>query len=196
MINVSHQTPEASITWSLRCLFLLLALSSAAQVRDLGEIRTGSRITWDYPWATEPDVIAFRVYIGNTNDLPLKTNMQSLGTVSRHFPEATNVFSGLNGPWNFGVTALARVATTNLPAGSTNLIVQTNIVESDLSEVVVAHFRDGVPVPPTNLQLFTVVYLAATNSLPAAPYSGVAPFPIPMAMTPSRSEPEYKLSGR
>jgi hypothetical protein len=180
-----------------RILFALLlsVLPISAQtntLRDLGVIAHFTGLAWDYP-TNQLANVRFRVYVADTNDLAtVKQRLVSLGEVpGLRWPTSSNLTTSLNGPYAVAVTAVASLTVTNL--SGTNVTVSTNTIESDFSEVVAVNFRDGVPLPPSNVQLFTALYFAATNSLPALPDLS-APILPAMMLAPGGSD--YELSGR
>jgi hypothetical protein len=153
----------------------------------LGTVTRQNWLGWDYPWAQETNVVAFRIYLAETNVVPYK--FLPLGDLSDQRWPGTNSVSGLNGTYVMGVSALARLTYTNWVSFtnfvSTNLVttnftVVTNWIESDLTTGLVT-FKDGIPVPPGPVQLYSFLQLAATNALPLPPFTGLA---------------EYDLSGR
>lgn len=178
----------------LALLLLIPNLLTAAQdtnALNLGAIYRLNWLTWDYPFAVETNVTHFRMYYAEPEVIPYQLHL--LGDLREQRWPGTNSASGLNGEYVIGVTAVATLRLTNYSA--TNFTVITNLIESDPS-LGLATFRDGVPVPPGNVQLFTVLQVMATNNLPAAPYSGASSLPVLPAMTSVRKGPEYELSGR
>lgn len=175
-------------------LGLILSLLTTSAQSNVGTVLRYGGLVWDYPYTSDTNVHRFKVYVATTNDLPtVRDRLASIGEVpSLRWPVSSNLTSNLNGPYAVAVTAVADLVFTNL--SGTNVTVTTNTVESDFSNIVSVNFRDGVPLPPTNVQLYSVVYAAATNSLPALPDPSA--IPILPAMTPALKGPEYQLSGR
>lgn len=136
-------------------LTLLFTFSASAQFRDIGTITTTNAIGWE----VVTNANAYRIYIGATNQ-PVPFPLAATVTTNR-WP-GTNSMT-LNGWKALYVTA-----------------VNTNIVEeSDPSEVVLVRFRAGVPIPPKNIQIFSVVQAAAANALQVRP----EPPPLPSTAT-------------
>lgn len=133
----------------MKKLLILAALSVAAsfgQLRELGSLTITNGITWDAN--PETNVIAYRVYVAPS---ALATNFVQVATVT------TNQWPGdatkaINGQRALYVTAVNDAA-----------------LESEPSEIVLVTFRAGIPVPPRNLQLYSILTLAATNALPPLP---------------------------
>lgn len=125
---------------------LLFASTAAAQFRDLGAITINSGLQWENPAV----VVTNRVYVGN----PASTNYLHFATLTTNkWPgDATKL---LHGTFNLYVTS-----------------VDNQGRESDPSEKVQVLFRAGIPVPPSNIQIYTVVTAAATNRA-----LGVVPLP-------------------
>ncbi len=145
-----------------KLVVLLLAVPILAQLRDLGVIRQKRWLAWD---SNEPERIGFKIYAGPTNAVP--SGLKLLGLVSSNqWPGSTNR-SGLNGIYAVAITAVVRAVLTNV--SGTNIVTETNEIESEFSEVVALTFKDGVPIPPGNLQLVTVLQYLATNTLPPIP---------------------------
>lgn len=150
-------------------LALLLSLPVAAQtngLRSLGTITNKNALGWDYDFEASPSVHSFRIFVASTNDpATIKSRLVSIGDVpSTQWPVSSNVTSGLNGPYAVSVCAVAGNKFTNVVG--TNVTVVTNELLSDFSEILLINFRDGVPLPPSNFQLYSLVYAAATNALP------------------------------
>lgn len=126
-------------------LTALLTISASAQFRDIGTITATNSIGWD----AVANADAYRIHVGATN--------QSLP-----FPlvdiVSTNRWLGTNSMEINGWKALYLTAVNTNSAGVA--------LESDPSEVVLVRFRAGVPLPPRNIQIFSVVQAAATNALP------------------------------
>lgn len=121
---------------------LLLCVPAFGQIRSLGTITTTNGIAWDP--STSTNVNSYRVYVGDTNG----ASFAPIATVS------TNRWPGdstkdINGPRAVYIASLTATG-----------------VESDPSEKVIVTFRAGVPLPPTNIQLYSIVTAAATNALP------------------------------
>lgn len=183
---------------------LLTLLTTYSQVKDLGTIYEKKALGWSYEFLDgPPEATRFRVWIARTNDLapgviysntPPRLPFLPLGDVRTLSWPGTNADSGLNGVYAVAVTAVVQTSFTNITG--TNLTVKAEDIESDLSEVVQLEFRDGVPLSPSNVHLFQLLQLAATNNLPRLPESVPSLPPIPSAAMLSRRGPEYELSGR
>lgn len=169
--------------WVLLFTLLLIPklLTTGQEVPELGTVYRQNALQWDYPWATETNVVGFRIYVAPTNFVPYV--FIRLGDLKSQRWPGTNSSSGLNGVYVVGVTAVARLVITNM----VTMFAVTNDVESEMSQGLVT-FKDGIPVPPGNVQLFTVLQLVATNNLPVPPYTGLVPLTL--------KGPEYDLSGR
>lgn len=185
----------------MRFLLLLLIpnLLTRAQTNaldQLGVIYRTNTITWtdpnNYGTNFEGAVMIFRgynVYVGDVYASSVnRTNLKKLGMVT------TNLWPGttmqLDGDFAAAVTIEMGLVVTNV----STFTLTTNIYETEFSPLALVTLRNGLPVPVGNFQLFTVMQVMATNSLPAlAPAS---PVPIPTAIMPSRTGSEYELSGR
>lgn len=115
---------------------------------NIGTITIHNALGWDAN--TETNIAGYRIYVGEVSETNLNA-FQRVGEVS------TNLWRGdstknLNGEKKVYVTAFNDLG-----------------LESEPSEVFLLTFRAGVPIPPTNFQLFTVVQAAATNALPPLP---------------------------
>lgn len=179
-------------------------LTTYSQVKDLGTIYKKNWIAWDYDFTAEPNVRDFRVWIARTNDLlpgviytnkPAGPPFVSLGEVKEKGWPGASGDSGLNGSYAVAVTAIASFPVTNIVG--TNVTVKLEFVESDVGEVGIATFKDGVPIPPSNYQLMQVLQYMATNSIPSLPGPEPAP-PMPAAMSRNlKAEKDlYQPSGR
>lgn len=115
---------------------LLFIPSADAQFRELGTITVNSGLLWTNP----TNAVTNHIYIAET------TNFLRYATVT------TNRWPGdatkqLHGEFALYVTA-----------------VDAQGRESDPSEKVKVLFRAGVPVAPSQIQIYTVVQAAATNT--------------------------------
>lgn len=146
----------------LQKLLLLVALliSTPAQVTNIGTVTFYNAIGWDD--VNNVPLRGYRVYIGATNFQAGFTNI-SLPLTG---------FVAMNNPTN----ALVTVTTNRWPgsastgfngwrAGYITAVSETGL-ESDRSKIFLALFRAGVPIPVENIQLYSLVTLAATNALP------------------------------
>lgn len=127
---------------------LLFIIPVSAQIRELGTITTTNAIGWD----AVPKVTGYHLYLGPTNAMILSNRV---ATVTLPRWEGTNTAS------IHGWKALEATAFIMTPEGDTD--------ESARSERVAVLFRAGVPVPPRNFQLFSVIQAAATNALTVLP---------------------------
>lgn len=134
----------------LTCLiiFLVSLLGHVHAQTNIGTITVTNGLTWDNN--TETNLAGYHIYVGSSTETNL-TKFVKVATVK------TNVWRGdetkaLNGPRRLYATAF-----------------NTEGLESAPSEVILLTFRAGVPVPPKNFQLYSVVYAAATNALPPLP---------------------------
>lgn len=179
----------------------LLTTPAADPLRELGTVRRTNSIVWDDSNIPTPTfwVSSYGLWVGDQFEVVnIGTNaLVKLGEVSGKSWAGANM--GLNGRYGLAATCIGsyiqtNIAGTNTNIAGTNSTVVTNRFESDFSAIYLVDFVNGIPVPPGNLQLFTVMQIMATNSLPAlAPAS---PVPVSAAMTPSRAGLEYELSGR
>lgn len=173
----------------------LLTTPAADPLPELGLIRRTNSITWTD--ANQPSsnfwVSSYGIWIGDQFEvINIGTNaLAKLGEVSQKSWPGANM--ELNGRYGLALTCVGSYVLTNV-SGSKKTVV-TNLFESDFSEIHMVDFVNGVPVPPGNVQLFTVMQVMATNNLPAASVSASS-VPIPAAMEPPRAGPEYELSGR
>lgn len=181
-------------------LFLLIPnLLTRAQTNSLdqlGVIYRTNTITWTDPnfYGTGVDgshmiFRGYNIYVGDVFASSVNSsNLHKLGMVTTNLWPGTTM--GLDGQFAAAVTIEVGLVVTN----AATLTLATNVYETEFSPLALVTLRNGLPVPPNNLQLFTVMQVMATNALPAlAPAS---PVPIPSAMSPSRTGPEYELSGR
>lgn len=125
-------------------------------VLSLGTITMGNAVIWETPMFSA----GYRIYLSNTNQSPV---FQRVDDVSSNIWPGT-ITTNING-WKF------LYVTAYNAAG----------LESDPSEIVLLEFRAGVPLPPTNLQLYSVVRSAAANALPVM---RLQPPAIPSLKTP------------
>lgn len=180
--------------WAALLILNLLTTPAADPLKELGVVRRTNTIYWDD--SNEPTatfwVSSYGLYVGDPSlVVNIGTNaLVKLGEVSGKMWPGTNV--GMNGRYGLAATCIGSYVYTNV--SGTNLTLATNRFESDFSSIYLVEFVNGVPVPPGNLQLFTVMQIMATNSLPALALA--PPVPISAAMRPSRAGPEYELSGR
>lgn len=180
--------------WAALLILNLLTTPAADPLPALGSIRRTNSITWDDPNVPTSKfwVSGYEVWVGSTNDVILNgpSALAKLGEVQTNLWTGTNMY--LNGSYAMAVTCIGNYISSNLVG--TNFVVATNRITSDFSPIYSVQFLQGIPVPADNFQLFTVMQVMATNSLPAlAPAS---PVPISAAMAPSLTGPEYELSGR
>lgn len=150
---------------------------------NVGTIYSKHWVTWTI---NDPRATAYRIYFAatnavlpgvkylGTNDLVVGTPPQTsviqspfhyLAEVPTNRWPSLDLQTGLNGTWAVAVTCAGAFPFTNIVG--TNVTVATNMVESDFSDVVALTFRDGVPLPPSNVQLYSVLLYAGTNALPS-----------------------------
>jgi hypothetical protein len=144
--------------------FALVAIASvSAQITNLGTITIHNGIQWDSAVLRTNETLAgYRVYVGPTNGG--LAGLKVLGEVGENrWPGAS---AQLNGPHLVALKTMARVSFTN----AATMTLTNALRESDeFSELVILTFRAGVPLPPSNLQIYSVVIAAATNALPPLP---------------------------
>lgn len=167
---------------------------AADPLPELGLIRRTNSIAWTDPNQPRPGfwVASYGIYAGDQFEVVnVGTNaLAKLGEVRTNLWAGTEIH--LTGRYGLAVTCIGMFVNTNVSGATLTLV--TNRIESDFSAIYLTDFVEGIPVPPGNFQLFTVMQVMATNSLPAlAPVAGA---PIPAAMKPSLGGPEYELSGR
>jgi hypothetical protein len=149
----------------------LLTAPGADSIPDLGVIRRTNSIVWDdtNAYSTNVTLIGYGIYIGDTNQF---TNnppiLAKLGEVygGREWA-GTNI--SLNGRFALAATVVANLVSTNV--SGTNLTLVTNRAESGFSPMVAVTFLNGIPVPPNNFQLYSVMQVMAKGPL-AAPSTG------------------------
>lgn len=169
----------------MRKVILLLLTAARLLAADpptltnVGTIYSKNWVTWDM---NDPRVTSYRIYFAATNAvLPgvkyADTNNMTVGTNVIQSPfhflaevptnrwPGLGLQTGLNGTWAIAATAVAGLPFTDVTGA--NVTVGTNMVESVFSEVVALTFRDGIPLPASNLQLYSVLLYAGTNALPA-----------------------------
>lgn len=121
---------------------LFLCVSVQAQgIRSLGTITTTNSVGWDGV------ADKFHIYLAETNS----TNFARVATVTNLNRWPGDSTKDINGP------KLLYIEGENAKG------------VGDPSEIVLVTFRAGVPLPPTNIQLYSVVMAAATNALPPMP---------------------------
>lgn len=164
---------------TLTLLVMGLGWNTQAQT-NLGTITIEGGLTWDNN--TETNLSGYRIYVApvGTLDPAMFTRLDEVHT---------NLWPGgrttdLHGPMWLYATAVAtnhvitmdsyaRSAFAWMEAGDTNapVVIERDLVEleSEPSEVIAITFRAGVPIPPKNFQLYTVVTAAAKQALPPLP---------------------------
>lgn len=138
---------------------------TADHLREVGTITISSTLTWDaQPGHT------FNIYVSETNE----TAFTKAATVETNYWAGTNT-TALNG-WKVLYITAAQGGKESVP-----------------SEMVLVRFDAGRILPPTNIQLYTVIHSAATNAMPR--FNPPPPFPAPV---PPRqfNGPEWERSKR
>lgn len=138
-------------------MFLVLLIAGlfgvkacAQNLRDLGSITVQNGLTWTAN--TETNIAGYNVYVSDAS-LTIFTKVATV-TANKWPGDASK---NVNGSRAVYVTALASFG------------ANSDAIESAPSEKVLVNFRAGVPQPPKNVQLYTVVTAAATSSLPPPP---------------------------
>lgn len=126
---------------------------------NIGTITLTNSLGWTHDLS---NVVSFKIFVGSptggVNGLKL------LGEVppGNRWPGTS---AKLNGQHLVALKTAGRITVTNVDT----MTVTNTIEDSAFSELALVTFRAGVPIPPTNLQLFSVVQAMATNALPVAP---------------------------
>lgn len=144
---------------------LCASLFAADTLRNLGSITATNSIGWDNP-ETNVNVTAFKIYLSDvftnktiiTNAIPFTTNMVLMATNYTHV--VTVIGTKWRGDSTRNWNGLKALYVTSVAASA------SGDLESDPSEKVLATFRAGVPIPPNNIQLFSLLTAMATNALP------------------------------
>lgn len=134
--------------------------SSFAQITNIGTVTHYNAIGWDH--TNQLELAGFRVYTGPTNFQAGFTNpaLSLTGFVQQFSPPNSFVTTTSN-RW----LGSSSINLNGWRAGYVTAI-STNGLESDRSEMFLAQFRAGVPLPPHKFQLYSVLTMAATNALP------------------------------
>jgi hypothetical protein len=127
--------------------FLISSQAATNSLINLGELTVDNGVTWKDS-NTVIRVKEYRVYIAETNNVEAMAHIATVTTNRWPGHASTNV----HGMRAISVTA---VSEANL--------------ESGFSTPVLIEFVAGVPKPVSDMQLYQVLRLAATNPLPVAP---------------------------
>jgi hypothetical protein len=124
---------------------LMASLLAADPFRNLGSITGTNALVWDAN--SETNIVGYNVFLAETN----QTNFAKVATLT------TNRWTG-DATRNWFGPKIVYVTAFN-----------SRGEESDPSENVLLTFRAGVPVPPNNIQLYSLITAAATSALPPFP---------------------------
>jgi hypothetical protein len=142
---------------------LLFGVTNQAQITNLGTITINNGIGWDHAiLQTNETFVGYKIYVGPTNGGI--GGLKVLGEVNENRWPGTS--AKLDGPHLLALKTVARVGVTN-----TTTMTLTNILKESesFSELVIVTFKAGVPLPPSNIQIYSIVTAAATNNLPPLP---------------------------
>jgi len=136
-------------------ILFIFAACPKADTRNLGTITISGGIIWDQ---LGTNITKWKVFVGELKPILIGTNLSMVATNFASVSEVTT------NRWN-GDQTKQWYGPLPLYVTSVDSVGQ----ESDPSEIVIANFRAGIPIPPTNIQLFSVVTASATNALPPVP---------------------------
>lgn len=201
LIIATAPVPGNLRVWSGILLLLLIPkLFAAETLKDLGVISRTNVVGWDddnryttnLSTTADLQLIGYNIYVASTNDAILsRTNFQKIGMITTNQWPGTSM--GFSGRFAIAITVVAKEAVTNVSA----LTLQTNIIESEFSEIGSIDLDRGLPVPPNNVQLFMVLQAMATNAIPPLQVPSSAPLSIYRSnLPPNPKGKEFDLSGR
>jgi hypothetical protein len=141
-------------------IFVVALHLPSLRAQSIGTLTITNSLGWDAPvLQTNETFVAYRIYVGPTNGGV--AGLKALGDFGSNRWPGTS--ARLDGPYLVALKTVANVAVTNV---STMTLTNIQQESESFSEVVIVTFRAGVPLPPNNLQLYSVITAASTNALP------------------------------